>query len=625
LRVSRRYQGINISSKFFFRKLVQWLYEKILITLLNERNAKFGEVLLLRQDLIKTLPNIQSIISYEGLYIKHIGTIKLEELSKSVHQLVAHSLNHSKFGEILRYIRIYIFSPYFVKWCPLVEFAYNIKSKGDKNFFYIGKTADPIFQILRSIIIENQQNVISTTTASDLVLNFLSETKIWIKKRKLYSYRGFIFHPKKRKYETLNLKKNIVIAIQEERRFQRIAKLCEEFERNGYGVVLYAYEITPDALLELNKYPSLSKRVIFSSDLLSESEVFALQKKIVLGLKTLNLYLKRSIESVDLMYRKVPLQKYVMEDIEEIILFRGMQLEIGGLAIERFLSVQRIDGFISFDNGINTCAWMRACEKHLIPSFLHFYNAALTPMIYKMMIDSFNPTAWMLGGDRQFKKFKELKDDVNCFITGDIFLDQIVNSEHLKLGAEVKRKLGISFNSKVIVLMSSYVIDDFTEERKRILFTTVDIAVKKLGFSLVIRPHPNENIQVLHEQMKDWNISGIASLNESLMNILFASDLVCMYYSEVAQQAMSVGIPVLSLVPDDLSADWDKHWGYYSSGAVKHFSLGEDPALVISDLISDHDSRQHLINKGFEYVKNSFGERDGNNAKRFVDVVKSIC
>jgi hypothetical protein len=98
-----------------------------------------------------------------------------------------------------------------------------------------------------------------------------------------------------------------------------------------------------------------------------------------------------------------------------------------------------------------------------------------------------------------------------------------------------------------------------------------------------------------------------------------------MYYSEVAQQAMAAGIPVLSLVPDELYLNFDKHWGYYSSGAVKHFPLEGDPTLCINELIFNNNSRLHLINKGFEYFEKNSGKRDGNNAKRFVDVIKLYC
>jgi hypothetical protein len=88
---------------------------------------------------------------------------------------------------------------------------------------------------------------------------------------------------------------------------------------------------------------------------------------------------------------------------------------------------------------------------------------------------------------------------------------------------------------------------------------------------------------------------------------------------------MAAGIPVLSLVPDELSLEFDKHWGYYSSGAVNHFPLGDDPSLCIYELIYNENSRIDIISKGFDYFESNCGKRDGKNKKRFVDIVKLYC
>lgn len=625
LKITRRYQGLNVGGSLFLDKLIGILYKNVLNKVLKHATSEVDEVILMREGLVKYIAPRKKIFSYEGLYINYIGKIEPKELSNSVNRLVQYSSTNFEHGDILRYIRIFIFGPYFGKWCPLVEFARSINSEDKKELIYIGDKNDADFQVLSIASADIQCNIKLLTSFSDWLLNLLSELKLQIAKSRSYSYNGAGSSPKCKEYNKSSFNKTIVITIQEERRFLRILKICEELEKNGYGVILFAFEITSATLLELNKYPDLLKRVIFSCDLVDKHEVVDIQKKTASKLRMLNSYLRKSDELSDVKYREVPLHKYVWGELEQIILLRGVQSEICKVAIERLLEKQKIDAFIGLDNGFNTCAWMRACEVYSIPSFLHFYNAVLTPAMYQMMLDSFKPTAWLLGGSRQFKKFKELNGEGNFYITGDIFADEIAKADRINLGKNIKKKLGISYHSRVIVLMSSYVTDDFTYERKRTLFTSVDAAVGKLGLSLIIRPHPNENVQVLNKQIEDWKINCSVINNETLLNTLFASDLVCMYYSEVAQQAMSVGVPVLSLVPDALSFDFDKHWGYYSSGAVKQWSLGEDPTVGISELLDNKELRHSLINKGFEYVEINSGERDGNNAKRFVDVVKLYC
>jgi len=625
LKVTRRYKGLNLGRNKYLGSLIKRLYKNVLNTAIRAPNSGLTDMLLLREDFIKSYSNKKSVFSYESLYNRYLNKINLEDFSSLVIQLVNNSSKLSHRGATLRAIRVYLFGPYFGKWCPLVEFAHHAKMNGEKSIFYVGCKSDSEFQILSEIVCGSEGSAQSISTISDKLLYILSKLKLWINQDKPYAYGGFNSNQNFDKISVSLYQKNIVIPIQEDRRFSRISRLCEEFKNNNIGVLLFAYDLKAEELLELSKYPELMKRVIFASDLLDEHEVSNIQINVNDELKNLCLNLKYSKALNDLCYRDVPLHKHALEDLEQIILFRGVQLEVCIAAIEKLLRLQKIDAFIGFDNGINTCAWMRVCEQQSIPSFIHFYNSVLTPAIYQLLIDSFEPTAWLLGGSRQFDKLKGIKDAKNYFITGDILLDLIASTDRQLSDMTIKCKLGISFESKVIVLLSSYVTDDYTEERKRSIFTLVDSAARELGVSLIVKAHPNEDIQVLHHQMEEWKISRPILHSESLLDILFDSDLVCMYTSEAAQQAMSVGVPVLSMVPAEISADLDKHWGYLSSGAVAYVPLGEDPTEVIADLLFNHQSRLELINKGYAHIEASAGKGDGNNAKRIVDVVRSYC
>lgn len=97
-----------------------------------------------------------------------------------------------------------------------------------------------------------------------------------------------------------------------------------------------------------------------------------------------------------------------------------------------------------------------------------------------------------------------------------------------------------------------------------------------------------------------------------------------MYFSEAAQQTMLVGVPVISLIPDDMVADFDRHLDYYSSGAVQFVPLGTSPLDSMRSLVFSESSRTQLLNKAFEYTKKVLGKNDGNNTHRFDGKVDSF-
>jgi hypothetical protein len=96
-----------------------------------------------------------------------------------------------------------------------------------------------------------------------------------------------------------------------------------------------------------------------------------------------------------------------------------------------------------------------------------------------------------------------------------------------------------------------------------------------------------------------------------------------MYFSEAAQQAMLIEVPVISLVPSEMKVSFDKHWNYYSSGAVEFVPLGDDPSETISKVVSDSNFRKALIDRAKRYTEKLLGKSDGNNAKRFAETVHS--
>jgi hypothetical protein len=167
-------------------------------------------------------------------------------------------------------------------------------------------------------------------------------------------------------------------------------------------------------------------------------------------------------------------------------------------------------------------------------------------------------------------------------------------------------------------------VSEFSKLSKKILFQSVINSANFLGHKVIIKAHPNENLKLLKDELKDWGLNAFIFQYENIRDIIISGDIVCMYYSEAAQQAMILEVPVISLVPLEMLEAFDKHWGYYSSGAVKFIPLGHDPTEVISNYISDNNFKKNQIELANVFVENNFGKKDGKNAKRFADKVLEI-
>ena len=278
------------------------------------------------------------------------------------------------------------------------------------------------------------------------------------------------------------------------------------------------------------------------------------------------------------------------------------------------------------DNSVATSIWIKECNKRNIPTGFHFYNGTQSPLVYQLLADSFNPRKWFLGGASQLIQLKKCKtyNDQQLVLTGDIFNDTVVNCDRKGIKSRIRNIAGIEAGAKLIVIVSAYVASDFSLDKKKELFQSVYSAADSSGYKIIIKAHPNEDIIEMKQQMAAWGINAFVFQFESIRDVFISSDIACMYFSEAAQQAMIVEVPVISLVPEEFIVDFDKHWNYYSSGAVEFVPLGSSPQKAIQKITNDPDYRENLLLRARVFCENNFGKCDGNNAKRFAESINQM-
>jgi len=627
--ITKKYESFSlIRSTVIGNQILHFLFSRIEKRIKKLVKEKGSQHILSGSHITALLSDENHTESYDNLYNTYYSVMDEDEVSTLIDGFLTEFKNDGVYTNF-ELLRTYLFAFFIGGWSQLVEHTYKYRTESG-DISYIGAKSDSEYKVIESIQNTFNHTAFSVSVISilsDRILEMMGKLFIFLKKRKeIDPKRLLASYPEEKKTSIIeNTKRSIVINILEERRFARIAELHRELIDLGYSVILYSALPKVETLRGIKKHPQLADCMLLDSHLISKKEAADILMRSKNDIEKAFKNIRNSPHLNKFKYRGVPLAEIAIDDIYVVLMHRGMQAALNQHVIQQCIKKYNVCGFIGMDNSVATSVWLDECAKHKIPSFFHFYNATLSPILYRMLLDSYNPTAWILGGSGQLKYFREgdHKKKDNFIVCGDMFADTIVRCDKETLRKKMKDLKSIPDDKKVAILISCYVIADFTEERKKIFFQTVASAVEGLGMELVIKAHPNEELSILEKQMKEWNVKAAIFHTEDIRDVFLAGDVVCMYNSEAAQQAMLVGVPVISLVSEEMVPVFDKNWNYYSSGAIEFVPLGDDPSETISKVVSDSNFRKALIDRAKRYTEKLLGKSDGNNAKRFAETVHS--
>ena len=604
------------------RLVLDFIYKKLAVYILPEAQKKNCQVLVCRDVSFFLAGESKSIpiTLHEDLYYKYLVLVDENELSKAIDSFI--SIANKVFPMLnLSLIRTYIYSALMAGPIQIIEHAKKFASLSSANIYY-GSKHDLEYKIISKF---GETKI--KTSFSIRFLSLISNIFLTFKKINNYFLKSLKKSPIKLNKEKKIPSKSraIIINVLEERRFGRILMLKNELEKNGYQIILYSALAKKETLRALELNPELKEIVIFETDFIGKIE----NKYVIINTNKMVKKFKKLIEPYleNIEYSGIPVFKLFFEELIEVIRMRMVEVEINKLSIDRLLSISNACGYIGMDNSIANSVWMNACQARKIPTFFYFYNATAVPYTFKMQVDSYAPTVWVLGGEKLLERFKNAFSknhpigNSELKVVGDLYLDVVQAASKKCIKKNLIKKYEINSNKKIITIISSYITSDFTSEIKRQIFLEVNSFVKKADCVLLIKAHPNEDIDKLKSEIKEWGISGFLIYQESLLEVLLCTDLMVMYFSESAQQAMQLGIPVISIINRDFESMFDGVWGYYSSGAVEVIGLDED----ISDVLKRHlylgVDRSGLIKRGREYAEKNFGS--GDVSKKFAEIVRS--
>ena len=611
--ITRKYETFGVISRhykalFFF---IKWFFIKNNKNILRHLACSSG---LLTTEFGAMGIRAPNYFFYEDLYLDQMPNVDGCELSVAVKNFIdaAPGIEDSKH---LNNIKSHIAAFFLNGRIQYIEFLYH-KIKASSIQKYLGSHMDHEHLILKDVarlrgaqveLIKNNFNlpIVILERMYEFFRNYINPSDRLIN---LFSRKVLIPSTKQ---------KTIVIGFLESRRMDRIKAITEGLEKLGYEVLYYCSNQKIEDTVAAKNDLEFSKKLVLDSDILTKKIILKERKSASKSVKGILDVLKVSSENSQCRYRGVKIFKYYFKSLERVIRYRYLQSKLSSKAIEVLSDRVNIVAYIGMDGSISTSTCINYFRSRGAPTFFYLYNPIQSRAFYSSVLALLAPSCWLVAGEIQSSNLIEITgqklDGAEIKVVGDVSSGD-GNKEIIELSSrEVFGEVYEQSSKKTVLALSSYVSQEFTVEMKRIYFQSIYLSTRDQDISLVIKPHPNENVDTLRSQLSEWKVNATVLNCMSIESALSLADVMVMQFSESAFAAFKKGIPVVSICRANQLTSFDRHWSFYSSGAVRHVEIGELFSELISELIYSDESRGNLIKDASKYLKAAI-KYSGNDA-----------
>jgi hypothetical protein len=196
------------------------------------------------------------------------------------------------------------------------------------------------------------------------------------------------------------------------------------------------------------------------------------------------------------------------------------------------------------------------------------------------------------------------------------------------LRAEVCRDLGLDPARPLVVLISKYVSLLFSPAEREALYRTTFGAVARLGAAqVVVKVHPNENLELLRGQVREWECPQALLVKDYDIHRLFgAADAAVMVTSMAGLEAMAMDCPVVAVQTPGKDFEGQYMPPYVTAGAARRADLGDPASLaaVLGPVLTDPAVRADLVERGRRFSAPYIHPVDGRLATRLLRTVDEL-
>lgn len=312
------------------------------------------------------------------------------------------------------------------------------------------------------------------------------------------------------------------------------------------------------------------------------------------------------------------LKNYYIEGYLDLLTIQSLYLQAAEILIKK-IEPQAII-FVSDARFLERSLSLIA-KKHKISRILSSPNM----IIDKILVNNYDTGDIICVSGKNIKRelIKIGIDKEKIFITGDPRYDNIPQKIKSLHKEAICQKYHLSLNKKKILLLSLYSSNFIPVEEKKLFFQSSYAALQKIkNTELIIKPHPNESLDLLEEQIKQWKIKNATIISGDLYELLFVSDLVLMIWSMAGFEAQIMKKPVIAV--NFLNKNYNDYIPYGEKGGGIEIKKPENLYPAIKKLLEDKVFREKLIKNGEKFYQFYIRQPDGRAAQRIIGITKRI-
>ena len=197
-----------------------------------------------------------------------------------------------------------------------------------------------------------------------------------------------------------------------------------------------------------------------------------------------------------------------------------------------------------------------------------------------------------------------------------------------RLREEVRRDFSLAPDRPLVIVVSKYVSLVFSAQEREAFYRTMVAAARQLGdVDFIVKVHPNEPLDRLHEQVREWGWpEALLTKDYDIHRLFGAADAAVMITSMAGLEAMALGCPVVAVQTAGKDFEGDYMPPYVSAGAVRRVDLGKAAALAdtLRVLIWNPAERQDMIERGRAFSARYVHPVDGRLGERLLALAEEI-
>jgi CDP-glycerol glycerophosphotransferase (TagB/SpsB family) len=208
-------------------------------------------------------------------------------------------------------------------------------------------------------------------------------------------------------------------------------------------------------------------------------------------------------------------------------------------------------------------------------------------------------------------------------VVGDPRFDSIFTKDRDVLRREFCAKYNLDSEKPIVVMASKYISTNFTLQEKETLYRLTKTAFENLpGYQWIVKAHPNENKELLREQIAQWGAAPQAILqNVDIVQLFGIADAALMVTSMAGLEAMILKVPVVAFQPDEKDLDKSNIIPYIGSGTAWRARNAEEISRGLKTLVEDAAVREEQVSNAFAFASHYIRPPDGKSADRILSLL----